>query len=132
MRLRITSSSVRRSGARCSISSSKVRLASSISAHSSPRISTPWAVKRSGSMRWGSLPSSARPSEFASRRAGSMVTTATFAPSAAAPMPSAADVVVLPTPPEPAHTTTRLPAISSATEVAQPSDSGDAPGSGLR
>ena len=107
----------RRSGARRSMSSSNVRLASSISAHSSPRISTPCSVKRAGSMRCGSLPSSASPSELASRRAGSIVTTATFAPSAAAPMPSAAAVVVLPTPPEPAHTTTRLPAISSATEL---------------
>ena len=48
MRLASTSSRVRASGARCSISSSNVRLASSISAHSSPRISTPWAAKRSG------------------------------------------------------------------------------------
>ena len=51
-----------------------------------------------------------RPSALASRRAGSMVTTATRAPSAARPMASAADVVVLPTPPEPAQTTMRLPA----------------------
>ena len=46
-----------------------------------------------------------------------MVTTATFAPSAAAPIASAAAVVVLPTPPEPAQTTILRPAISSATEV---------------
>ena len=116
MRLDSTSSRVRGSGARCSISSSNVRLASSISAHSSPRISTPWSANRSGSISRGSLPSSSRPSELASRLAGSMVTTATFAPSAAAPIASAAAVVVLPTPPEPAHTTMRRPARSSATD----------------
>ena len=57
----------------------------------------------SGSTRCGSLPSSSTPSALASRRAGSMVTTATRAPSAARPIASAADVVVLPTPPEPAQ-----------------------------
>ena len=108
MRLERTSSRVRSSGARSSISSSKVRLASSIIAHSSPRTSMPWPARRAGSTRWGSLPSSSTPSALASRRAGSMVTTATRAPSAARPMASAADVVVLPTPPEPAQMTMRL------------------------
>ena len=92
------------------MSSSKVRLASSIIAHSSPRSSMPWPAKRAGSTRCGSLPSSSSPSALASRRAGSIVTTATRAPSAARPMASAADVVVLPTPPEPAQMTMRLPA----------------------
>ena len=76
-------------------------LGSSIIAHSSPRISMPWPAKRSGSTRRGSLSSSSTPSALASRRAGSMVTTATRAPAAARPIASAADVVVLPTPPEP-------------------------------
>ena len=91
------------------MTSSNVRLASSIIAHSSPRISTPCSVKRSGSISAGSLPSSASPSELASRRAGSIVTTATRAPSAAAPIATAAAMVVLPTPPEPAQTTIRFP-----------------------
>ena len=108
MRLERTSSRVRSSGASSSISSSKVRLASSIIAHSSPRTSMPWPARRLGSTRWGSLPSSSTPSALASRRAGSMVTTATRAPCAARPMASAADVVVLPTPPEPAQTMMRL------------------------
>ena len=51
------------------------------------------------------------------RFAGSIVTTATFAPSAAAPIASAAAVVVLPTPPEPAQTTMRRPSMRSATEL---------------
>ena len=62
------------------MSSSKVRLASSIIAHSSPCISMPWPAKRAGSTRRGSLPSSSSPSEFASRLAGSIVTTATRVP----------------------------------------------------
>ena len=62
------------------MSSSKVRLASSIIAHSSPRTSMPWPARRAGSTRRGSLPSSSSPSALASRRAGSMVTTATRAP----------------------------------------------------
>ena len=65
--------------------SSNVAFASSIIAHSSPRISTPWPASSSGSTRRGSLPSSSRPSESASRRAGSIVTTATRWPAAARP-----------------------------------------------
>ena len=46
-----------------------------------------------------------------------MVTTATLAPSAAAPIAIAAAVVVFPTPPEPAQTTILRSAISSATSA---------------
>ena len=48
MRLERISSRVRSSGARSSISSSKVRLASSIIAHSSPRTSMPWPAQPLG------------------------------------------------------------------------------------
>ena len=71
--------------------------------------STPPAANRAGSTSAGSLPSSSRPSASASRRAGSIVTTATRAPRAARPIAIAADVVVLPTPPEPAQITTFAP-----------------------
>src|SRR4051812_30834101 len=117
MRLANTSSRVRASGARRSISSSNVRLASSIIAHSSPRISTPWAAKRAGSISFGSLSRVSRPSEFASRRAGSIVTTATFSPRSAMPIATAAAVVVLPTPPGPAQMTIRRPASSGSSDV---------------
>ncbi len=63
------------------------------------------------------MPSSLIPSAFASRFAGSMVTTATFIPRAAMPIASAADVVVFPTPPEPAQMTMRLPSRSGTTDV---------------
>src|SRR3954469_15580664 len=96
---------------------SNVRLASSIIAHSSPRSSIPCAAKRAGSTRRGSLPSSASPSESASRRAGSIVTTATFRPRSARPIATAAAVVVLPTPPGPAQITIRRPASSGSTDV---------------
>src|SRR3954451_9341997 len=111
------SSRVAASGASRSMTSSNVRLASSIIAHSSPSISTPCGSKRAGSTRCGSLPSSAIPSALASRFAGSMVTTATFIPVAAMPIASAAEVVVLPTPPEPAQMTMRLPSRSGTTDV---------------
>src|SRR5215207_9924102 len=117
MRLARISSRVASSGASRSMTSSNVRLASSIIAHSSPSISTPWGSKRSGSTRRGSLPSSAIPSALASRFAGSIVTTATFIPCAAMPIASAAEVVVLPTPPEPAQMTMRLPSSSGTTDV---------------
>ena len=45
------------------------------------------------------------------------MTTTTFIPRAAIPMASAADVVVLPTPPEPAQMTMRLPSSSGTTDV---------------
>ena len=44
------------------------------------------------------------PIDWASRRAGSMVSTTTLRPRSAARSASAADVVVLPTPPDPQHT----------------------------
>ena len=103
------------------MSSSNVRLASSIIAHSSPRISIPWPANRAGSTSRGSLPSSVEPERVARRRAGSIVTTATRGPSAARPIAIAADVVVLPTPPEPAQMTTRLP--SQAVAHSAPSSS---------
>src|SRR5215213_1431110 len=117
IRLARISSRVAASGDSRSITSSNVRLASSIIAHSSPRISTPWGAKRAGSTRCGSLPSCSRPSALARRLAGSIVTTATRRPSAAIPMASAAEVVVLPTPPEPAQMTIRLPSSSGTTDV---------------
>ena len=94
MRFESTASRVRSSGACHSTISSKVRFGSSIIAHSSP--STSAFTSRS------SFPSSGSPSEFASRFAGSIVSTATFFPRAAIPSAMAADVVVLPTPPGPA------------------------------
>ena len=48
------------------------------------------------------------PSAWASRLAGSMVSTTTVRPYSAARSAIAAAVVVLPTPPAPQHTTTRL------------------------
>src|SRR5437764_276584 len=117
-RLALISSARSGVGATRSISSSKVRLGSSIIAHNSPVTSRPPPASRSGSIRRGSFSSSASPSAFASRRAGSIVTTATFAPRAAIPSATAAEVVVLPTPPEPAHTQTRLPSSISTTLTA--------------
>ena len=48
------------------------------------------------------------PSAAASRLAGSIVITATFCPRAASPRASAAEVVVLPTPPAPRQMQTRV------------------------
>ena len=118
MRLARISSRVAASGASTSMSSSKVRFASSIIAHSSPRSSSPWPAKWAGSTSRGSLPSCSSPSELASRRAGSIVTTATRWPRAASPIATAAAVVVLPTPPEPVQMQMRLPAMRSATLTA--------------
>ena len=88
-----------------------MRLASSIIAHSSPRTSMPWPARRVGvdEVRLVAELVDAR-ARWPAGAAGSMVTTATRAPSAARPIASAAEVVVLPTPPEPAQMTTRLPA----------------------
>ena len=52
----------------------------------------------------GVLSSCSMPIDCASRRAGSMVSTTTLRPRSAARSASAADVVVLPTPPAPQHT----------------------------
>ena len=109
----------RSSGAWRSISSSKVRFASSIIAHSSPRISSP-ARRTLRVDRRSSLPSSGSPSELASRFAGSIVSTATFSPRAAMPIAIAAEVVVLPTPPEPAQMQISLPSSSRAMLTARP------------
>src|SRR4051794_32472611 len=93
------------------MTSSKVRLASSIIAQSSPS-------SGSFSTLRGSFPSSSRPRELARRLAGSIVTTATLRPRAAMPSAIAAEVVVLPTPPDPAQMQTRLPSSISATFTA--------------
>ncbi len=52
----------------------------------------------------GVLSRSVSPIDCASRRAGSIVSTTALRPCSAARSASAADVVVLPTPPEPQHT----------------------------
>ena len=57
--------------------------------------------------------------------AGSIVRTATFLPRAAIPAAIAAELVVLPTPPEPAQMQTRLPSSSSATPGHQSITSGE-------
>ena len=64
------------------------------------------------------MPSSGRPSELARRLAGSIVSTQTFSPCAAMPIAIAADVVVLPTPPEPAQMQISLPSSRSPTFAA--------------
>src|SRR5919197_2763688 len=115
MRLRRIRSRVCSSGAWRSTRSSNVRFASSIIAHSSPRISTPASANRSGSTRLSSLPSSGSPSELARRFAGSIVSTATFFPRLAMPSATAAEVVVLPTPPDPAQMQISLPSRRSPT-----------------
>ena len=98
--------------------SSNVAFGSSIIAHSSPRISTPCDCEQRGvDLRAGRCRAPRGPSDSASRRAGSIVTTATRLPDAARPSASAADAVVLPTPPEPATMQTRLPSRRSATPL---------------
>ena len=82
--------------------SSKVRRMSSIIACNSP------GTSGSSGTRCGELPRSLTPNAWASRRAGSMVNTTTLRPYSAARSAMAAAVVVLPTPPAPQHTTTRL------------------------
>src|SRR5215210_4240097 len=111
MRSRVSSS-----GAWRRTSSSNVAFASSIIAQSSPPfVSTPSSANSSGSTWRSWLPSSGRPSESASRLAGSIVSTATFLPRAAIPVAIAAAHVVLPTPAEPAQMQIRLPSRMSAT-----------------
>src|SRR5680860_273583 len=94
MRLFSTRSRDSSSGAWRATSSSKVALASSIIAHSSPSplISIPCRSNRAGSTWVASLPSSRRPSESASRLAGSIVSTQTRRPRAAMPAAIAAEV----------------------------------------
>src|SRR5918995_4796540 len=116
MRLARIRSRVSASGACLRTTSSKVCLASSIIAQSSPPLVwTPTSVNSAGSTCRSVLPSSGRPSESASRFAGSIVSTATFFPRAAIPAAIAAEIVVLPTPPEPAQMHTSLPRRSSET-----------------
>ncbi len=62
----------------------------------------------------GVLSSSLIPIAWARRRAGSMVSTTTWRPRSAARRASAAEVVVLPTPPEPQHTMMPVPGSSSS------------------
>src|SRR5919106_815660 len=88
IRLERTASRVRSSGACHSTISSKVRLGSSIMADSSPS-------RPSTFTRRSSLPSSGNPRELARRRAGSIVSTATFLPRAAMPSALATDALVL-------------------------------------
>ena len=61
-----------------------------------------------------------RPSESASRLAGSIVSTATFWPRAARPAASAAEAVVLPTPPEPAQMQIPRPSTTWSIEAIRP------------
>src|SRR6185437_6389994 len=82
--------------------SSKVRRMSSIIACSSPGTSA------ASGTRCGVLTRPLTPSACASRLAGSIVKTQTLRPYSAARSAIAAAVVVLPTPPAPQHTTTRL------------------------
>ena len=89
------------SGVECAITtSSKVRFMSSIIASRLPP-----ALELISLTGRGVLSSSPRPSDWASRRAGSMVSTTTLRPASAARTAEAAEVVVLPTPPEPQQMT---------------------------
>src|SRR5215208_5267285 len=115
MRFSRIRSRVSASGACLRTRSSKVALGSSIIAQSSPFISIPHGSKSLGSTILGVLPSSSRPSESARRLAGSIVSTATFWPRAASPAARAAEVVVLPTPPDPAQMQIPRPSTISVT-----------------
>ena len=79
--------------------SSKVRFMSSIIASRDPP-----ADRSIPGIGAGVLSSSDSPRDWASRRAGSMVSTTVRRPASAARTPRAAAVVVLPTPPEPQQT----------------------------
>src|SRR5450432_2055703 len=74
----------------------------------------PSARQASGGTARASGPSAPTPKASASRGAGSIVHTRVFLPWRAASAPSAAAVVVLPTPPGPTQTRTFLPRASSA------------------
>src|SRR5579872_7556846 len=89
-----------------------------MSAHSSP--------SHGPATRWGALVSSPTPMAFARRLAGSIVTTQARRPRRAASTANAAATVVLPTPPEPQHTTIDR----SSTRSVSPAPAG--PGSGGR
>ena len=79
------------------------RRASSPTARRPPGRRPPAVEQRRVDLALGVAELRAGPSESASRLAGSIVSTATFLPRAAIPAAIAADVVVLPTPPEPAQ-----------------------------
>src|SRR3954471_18411198 len=97
---------------------------SSIIASSDPPPASLSAVETPGTGR-GVLSSFSMPIDWASRRAGSMVSTTTLRPRSAARSASAAEVVVLPTPPDPQHTITWTARSSSS---ASTSSAGAAPG----
>src|SRR4051794_27631989 len=65
----------------------------------------------------GELSSSVKPIDWASRRAGSIVSTQTLRPCSAARSAKAAAVVVLPTPPAPQHTTMDAEPSSTSTST---------------
>ena len=104
---------VRARGGRPARRRSPSRRASSPRARPSSR--RPGPRTASGRRCRASLPSSVSPSESASRFAGSIVSTQTFSPRAAIPLAIAAEVVVLPTPPEPAQMQIPLPSRISPT-----------------
>lgn len=100
-------SRVAASGAWLRTRSSQLSLVSNMAAHSSPVGRMPTEVNASSGTRTSTLPKRSRPMALANRRAGSTVTTNTFNPNVdAAIVATAAAVVVLPTPPEPAVTST--------------------------
>src|SRR5688572_21400882 len=90
------------------MTSSHVRLMSSIIAVSRPSgFGRPTAANARSPTSASSLPISGSPSAFASRLAGSIVSTIVRLPSRAACIAIAAEVDVLPTPPGPTQTTQR-------------------------
>src|SRR5262249_36604318 len=93
----------------------------------------PCFSNRAGSTRRASLPSSSSPSESASRFAGSIVSTQTFSPRIAIPVAIAAEVVVLPTPPEPAQMQISFPVrISPRFAISPTASSAEPPRQGSR
>ena len=81
--------------------------------------SEPSPGARTPSTGRGVLSSSVSPSDCASRRAGSMVSTTVRRPRSAARSARAAATVVLPTPPEPQQTTTRSAGSSSSASTSR-------------
>src|SRR6266540_2338949 len=99
------------------MTSSKVRRMSSIIASRPPGSRSSDPLPRTGR---GSLESTSRPSAWASRLAGSMVSTQVRRPCCAPRSATAAAVEVLPTPPEPQHTTMLAePTIASSGEASR-------------